>query len=121
MAAGPVGQPALDAGVLVGAVVVDDEVDVEVRGHVGIDVLEEAQELLVAVARPALGQDPAGIRRRAHEALGAEAFAPLADRLAADAEPCGHRRIVQAFGAQEHDPGAAHQARGQAARPGHRR
>ena len=40
--AGPVGEPALDTGVLVGAVVVDDEVDVEVRGHVGIDVLEEA-------------------------------------------------------------------------------
>ena len=43
--AGPVGQPTLDAGVLVGGVVVDDEVEVEVRGPVGIDVLEEAQEL----------------------------------------------------------------------------
>ena len=29
--------------------------------------------------------------------------------------------MVQAFGAQEHDLGAAHQARGQAARPGQRR
>ena len=58
--AGPVGEPALDAGVLVGAVVVDDEVDVEVWGHVGVDVLEEAQEFLVAMARPALGKDPAG-------------------------------------------------------------
>ena len=57
----------------------------------------------------------------AHEALGAEALAPAADRLAADAEPRGHRRVVQALGAQEHDPGAAHQARGQAARPGQRR
>ena len=56
----------------------------------------------------------------AHEALGAEAFTPLADRLATDAEPLGHRRIVQALGAQEHDFGAAHQARGQAARPGQR-
>ena len=56
----------------------------------------------------------------AHEALGAEAFTPLADRLATDAEPLGHRRIVQALGAQEHDFGAAHQAGGQAARPGQR-
>ena len=60
MVAGPSGQPALDAGVLVGGMVVDDEVDVEVRGHVGVDVFEEAQELLMAVVRPALGQDPAG-------------------------------------------------------------
>ena len=43
MVARPVGeQPALDAGVLVGAVVVEDEVDVEVREHVGVDVFEEA-------------------------------------------------------------------------------
>ena len=260
--AGPVGQPALDAGMLVGGMVVDDEVDVEVRGHVGIDVLEEAQELLVARARPALGEDPAGgdvqggeegggavadvavrhafdvaqpqgqeglgalqglalallvdaqdqgmvgwiqveandvadlldeegigrelevllpmgleVERgpealdrglgdpgglghgtagpvraavgglglerlpdqchdgvvrdgarpsravlvvEAHEALGTEALAPLADRLAADADPFRHRRIVQALGTQEHDLGAAHQARGQAARPSQR-
>ena len=57
----------------------------------------------------------------AHETLGAEAFAPLTDGLAADTDPRGHRRMVQAFGAQEHDLGAAHQARGQAARPGQRR
>ena len=260
--AGPVGQLTLDTGMLVGGMVVNDEVDVEVRGHVGVDVLEEAQKLLVAVARPALGQDSAGgdvqggeeggamadvavrdaldvaepqgqeglgalqglalallvdaqdqsmvgriqietddvadlldeegiggelevllpmgleveggpealdrglldpggfghgtvgpvraavggwglerlpdqghggvVRDRArparavfvveaHEALAAEAFAPTADCLAADAEPLGHRRVVQALGTQQHDPGAAHQARGQAARPGHRR
>ena len=47
--------------------------------------------------------------------------APLADRLATDAEPSCHRRVVQALGAQQHDLGAAHQARGQIARPGHRR
>ena len=44
-------QPAPDFGVPVGAVVVDDEVDIQVRRYVGVDVLEEAQELLVAVAR----------------------------------------------------------------------
>ena len=262
MVARPVGEPALDAGMLVGAVVVDDEVDIEVRGHVGVDVSEEAQELLVAVARPALGEDLAGgdvqggkegggavadvavrhafdvaepegqeglgalqglglallvdaqhqgmvgrveieahdvadlldeegiggelamllpvgleveggpdalhrgfghpdglghgtagpvrtaagrsglecpLQQRhegvvregarparpvfvvqAHEALGAEAFAPLADCLAADPDPLGHRLVVQALGAQQHDAGAVHQARGQAARPGPR-
>ncbi len=263
MVAGPGREPAPDAGVLVGAVVVDNEVDIEVRGHVGVNVLEKAQELLVAVARLALGQDLAGgnvqggeegggavadiamrhafdvaqsegqeglgalqglglallvdaqdqgmvgrveiepddvadlldeegiggelevllpvgldaerapdaldrglrhpgglghgaagpvrgaaggtARERllqqphegvirdgarparpafvvqAHEALGAEALAPPTDRLAADADPLGHRRVVQALGTQQHDAGAAHQARGQAARPGHRR
>ncbi len=60
MAAGPGGQPALDPSMLVGAMVVDDEVDVEVWGHVGINVFEEARELPVAVARLAWGQDPAG-------------------------------------------------------------
>ena len=60
MIAWPGGQPALDAGVLVGGVVVNDEVDVEVRRHVGVDVFEEAQELLVAMARPSPGEDPAG-------------------------------------------------------------
>ena len=60
MVAGPVGQPAFDAGMLVGGVVVDDEVDIEVRGHVGVNVFQEAQELLVAMTRPALGEDPAG-------------------------------------------------------------
>ena len=56
MAAGPGGEPAPDAGVPRGAVVVNDEVDIEVRGHVGIDVSEAARELPVAVARPARGE-----------------------------------------------------------------
>ena len=56
----PGGEPALDLDVPVGAVVVDDEVDIEVRGDAGVDVAEEAQELLVAVARLALGDDLAG-------------------------------------------------------------
>ena len=45
---------------LVGRVVVDDEVDVESLGHGLIDALEEGEELLMAVARPALGEDRAG-------------------------------------------------------------
>ncbi len=44
------GQPSLDLGVLVGDVVVDREVDVEVRGHAGVDVAQEGEELLVPVA-----------------------------------------------------------------------
>ena len=38
-------------------VVVDHKVDIEVQGHVGVNVPEKAQELLVTVPRLALGQD----------------------------------------------------------------
>jgi hypothetical protein len=41
---------------LVGGVVVDDEVDIEIARHRTLDALEKGQELLVAMARPALGQ-----------------------------------------------------------------
>ena len=51
-----------------------------------------------------------------HEALGSEALAPLADRLAAGADPFGDRLVVQAVGAQKHDLGTAHEPGGQAAR-----
>ena len=54
------GQPGLDLGMLVRAVVVDDEVDIECLGHAGLDVAQEGEELLVPVARAALGQDCAG-------------------------------------------------------------
>ena len=60
MVAGPSGEPALDLGMLVGAVVVDVEVDVEVRGHVGLDVLEEAHELLMPMPWLALGDNLTG-------------------------------------------------------------
>ena len=36
---------------------------------------------------------------QAHEALGSETLAPLADRLATGANPLGHRLVVQAIGA----------------------
>jgi hypothetical protein len=42
---------------LVGAVVVDDPVNVEVFGHTGIDVAQEAQKLLMPMAGLALGED----------------------------------------------------------------
>ena len=53
-------QPEAHLGVLVGRVVVDDEVDVECLGHGLIDALEEAEELLMAVTRPTLGEHRAG-------------------------------------------------------------
>ena len=51
---------------------------------------------------------------QAHEALGAEALAPFADRLPAGPNLFGDRLVVQPIGAQEHDLGTAHQSRRQA-------
>ena len=56
MVAGPSSEPALDFDVFMGAVIVHDEVDIEVRGHVGVDVLQEAEELLMTVPSLALGE-----------------------------------------------------------------
>ena len=55
--AGPGSEPALDFDVFVGAVIVHDKVDIEVRGHVGVNVLEKAQKLLMTMPWLALGQD----------------------------------------------------------------
>ena len=54
------GQPAPDPGVLVSGVVVDDQVDLEVSRDVGVDVLQEAEKLLVTMPLFALGEDLAG-------------------------------------------------------------
>jgi hypothetical protein len=43
-------QPALDGGRLVRRGVVEHEVDVEVHGHVGVEHVQEAAELLGAMA-----------------------------------------------------------------------
>lgn len=48
-------QPPLDLGGLVGGVVVQDEVQVQVLGHGVVDELQEADELLVAVLALGLG------------------------------------------------------------------
>jgi hypothetical protein len=48
------GEPATDLGMLVGGVVVDDQVDVERLGDGSLDVAEELQELLVAMPALAL-------------------------------------------------------------------
>ena len=52
-------EPSSDLGVLVGSVVVDDEMDVELDRHIGLDVTQEGQELLMTMARFALGNDRA--------------------------------------------------------------
>lgn len=57
MEPGPPGQPGLDLGVFMGGVVVDDQVDVQIVGHIGIDMTQEGEELLVAMTPFALGQD----------------------------------------------------------------
>ena len=52
-------QPGFDFGMLVGAVVVRDEVQVELRGSLGIELLEKSQPLPVRVTRGQAAQDPA--------------------------------------------------------------
>ena len=93
MVARPGGEPALDLGMLVGAVVVDDEVDVEVGGHAGVDVLEEAQELLMTMPWLALGDDLAG----GHVQGGKEVGGTVTDVAMRDAfdvsEPEGQERL----------------------------
>ncbi len=59
MEAGVTRQPSTGLGMLVRSVVIDDEMHIEPRWNVGVDLLQEAEELLVSVACPALGQDPA--------------------------------------------------------------
>lgn len=54
------GHPRTNFRVFVGGVVVDDQMNIEVAGDVGVDVTQELQELLVAVTFFALGQDLAG-------------------------------------------------------------
>ena len=93
MVAWPGGEPAFDLGMLVGAVVVDDEVDIEAGGHAGVNVLEEAQKLLVAMPRLALGDDLAG----GHVQGGKEVGGTVTDVAMRDAfdvsEPEGQERL----------------------------
>lgn len=47
------GEPRSDLGMLVGGVVVDDEMDVELGRHIGLDVTQEGEELLMTPRRRA--------------------------------------------------------------------
>src|SRR5665213_3937380 len=51
-------EPRRDVGMLMGSVVVDDDVDGLFRGHSGIDGIEEADELLMAMTLHALADHP---------------------------------------------------------------
>src|SRR3972149_6193956 len=59
--AGMTKQPALDERRLVGAVVVEDEMDVECSGNVGVDGVEELPEFDAAMPSVMLGDDLAGL------------------------------------------------------------
>ena len=57
---GPPRQPRLDRGGFVGRVVVHDDMDVEVLGDAGINLLEEVEELPGSMPPVALADDEAG-------------------------------------------------------------
>ena len=51
-------KPAPHGGVLVGRIIVSDQVDFEMRRGIAVDLVQEPDELLMAVAPGALPQDP---------------------------------------------------------------
>jgi hypothetical protein len=51
------GELGFDLGVLVSGVVIDDEMDIEIVGHVGIDVTQEREDFLVPMTLLALADD----------------------------------------------------------------
>jgi hypothetical protein len=53
-------EPRFDFGMLVSRVVVGDQVQFKSGRHIRLETLQKAQEFLVAMARLALGDDPAG-------------------------------------------------------------
>jgi len=74
------GEPSSDLGMLVGGVIVDDEVDVEFCRHIGFDVSQEGEELLVAMAGLALSEDRAVEHiERCEEGCGAVPFVIVRD------------------------------------------
>ena len=48
-------QPGLDLGMLVRAVVVGDEVDVQTRWHIAVEMVKKREKFLVTMTRLALG------------------------------------------------------------------
>jgi hypothetical protein len=54
-------KPAPHGGVLVGRIIVGDQMDFERRRGIVVDLVQEANELLVAMALGALPQNPAGL------------------------------------------------------------
>ena len=52
-------QPLHDVGMLVRGVVIDDQMQIQVRRRLGVDLLPEPDPFLMAVLWQALGNDPA--------------------------------------------------------------
>ena len=86
-------QPGFDLGMLVGGVVVDDEMDVQGFGHVGVDVAQEGEDFLVPMASFALREHFAG----GHVQGGEQRSGAVADVIVGDAldvpQPHGQHRL----------------------------
>lgn len=52
----PLGQPRFDLRMLVGAVVIDDQMNIELRWYRGFDTAQEGEEFLMTVPRLAVGE-----------------------------------------------------------------
>ena len=78
---GMAGQPGADLLVLMRGIVVDDQVDVEIGRHVVIDLFQEREELLVAVA----GLAPSQNRSVGHVQGGEEGRGAVTDVIVGDA------------------------------------
>jgi hypothetical protein len=91
----PLRQPVLDFWVLVGAVVIHNQMDVQVLWHRLLDLPEEAQVLLVPVARLAMGEHLAG----GHVQGGKQSGGAVADVVVG-----GAFHIAQAQGQQRLGP-----------------
>lgn len=94
---GSPGEPGLDLGVFVGAVVVDDEMDVQVFGDAVVDVPQEGEELLVPVAPLALGEHRTG----RHVEGGEQGGGAMADVIVGDAIDVAESHGQQGLGALE--------------------
>ena len=78
--AGPLREPEAYLGMLVGGIVVDDQMDIEVCGHSLVDALEKAEELLMPTPRLALGEDrSSGDIQRSKQGRGAMANVVVRD------------------------------------------
>ncbi len=75
-------QPGFDLGVLVGGIVVGDQVQFEFGGHAGFDLSDKGEELLVALTRTASRQNlPGGGVQRGEQRRGAVATVVVGNPL----------------------------------------
>ena len=75
-------QPSLDLGMLMRGVVVDDEMNIEVTGDIGLDVAQKLEEVLVTMTGLALGYHfSGGDVQRGEQGGSAPYFSPLSVQL----------------------------------------